>query len=134
MKWPKIIVGLAVPLGLMACDQSSTDAPARRPIEVRSAQQDQLHRLNNLDRAIALKRAIQSSNMPCKRLEASRFVTRHGSLDMWTASCDDGRQWALFVGADDSVQVRDCREMAQFKLPACGAPGQPVAVAVGQQD
>ena len=38
---------------------------------------------------------------------------------MWTASCKSGRQFAVFVGPDGTAQVRDCKTMADLKLPAC---------------
>ena len=47
------------------------------------------------------------------------YVTRYRNMDMWTATCGDDRQWALFIGADDSVQVRLCDDNAKIGLPAC---------------
>ena len=49
-------------------------------------------------------------------------------MDMWTASCidsfDRARDWAIFIGADDSVQVRLCKDTEAVGLPACVArPG-----------
>jgi hypothetical protein len=46
---------------------------------------------------------------------------------MWTASCNSGRSYAIFVGPDASAQVRDCREMQTLKLPACAIakPAEP---------
>ena len=38
---------------------------------------------------------------------------------MWTAVCDDGMKWAIYVGPDGSAQVRPCADQARFKLPAC---------------
>jgi hypothetical protein len=40
-------------------------------------------------------------------------------MDMWTATCGDDRQWALFIGANDSVQVRLCADNEKVGLPAC---------------
>ena len=47
------------------------------------------------------------------------FVAEYQNLDMWTATCDDGRQWAIFAGPDGSAQVRDCVDVAEFGLPQC---------------
>ena len=44
-------------------------------------------------------------------------------MDYWTASCvdqfDRARDWAIFIGADDSVQVRLCKDTEAVGLPAC---------------
>ena len=46
-------------------------------------------------------------------------------MDMWTATCGDRpKQWALFIGANDSVQVRLCDDNEKIGLPACAVqPG-----------
>ena len=109
-------------LATTACGQSQPTQPMQ-PIVVRSQVQDQLHKLDDLNRAIALKRALYDSGYTCKRVETSGFVTAYKNLDMWTAHCVDGkgpgRDWAVFAGPDGSVQVRDCKDVAQFGMPAC---------------
>ena len=100
------------------CDQSSQPAP-KPQIKVQSAEQKRMHQLNEMDRAITLKRAIYDSGFTCKRIERSGYVQDHGNLSMWTAHCADKRDWAIFVGPDSSVQVRPCKDLAQLKLPAC---------------
>ncbi len=111
-------------LSLAACEREPAPAAPRQEIRVRSAGQDQLLKLDDLNRAIALKRAIGDSGSVCKRLTGSGFVGEYKNMDMWTARCDDKRDWAIFVGADDSVQVRLCRDTAAVGLPACSAkPG-----------
>ena len=105
-----------------ACGQSQPTQP-KQPIVVRSHVQDQLHKLDDMNRAIALKRALYDSGYTCKRVETSGFVTAYKNLDMWTAHCSadkgPGRDWAIFAGPDGSVQVRDCKDVAQFGMPAC---------------
>ena len=105
-----------------ACGQSQPTQP-KQPIVVRSQVQDQLHKLDDLNRAIALKRALYDSGYTCKRIDKSGFVTAYKNLDMWTAHCINdkgpGRDWALFAGPDGSVQVRDCEDVAKFGMPAC---------------
>jgi hypothetical protein len=107
-----------VPLAVAACDQRQPTTP-HTPIVVHSEAQDKLHKLNEMDRAIGLKRAIYAAGEVCKRVEKSGYVTEYKNMSMWTASCDDGKQWAIFVGADASAQVRPCQDLAQLKLPAC---------------
>ena len=103
---------------LVACDDSPTTQP-RQPIVVRSEAQDQLHQLDDLNRAIALKRAIQESGFTCKRVDKSGYVQEYKNLSMWTASCDDKKEWAIFAGPDGSAQVRPCQDLAELGLPAC---------------
>ena len=120
----RLMVASAAAL-LAACEDSPTTQP-RQPIVVRSEAQDQLHQLDDLNRAIALKRAIQESGFTCKRVDKSGYVQEYKNLSMWTASCDDRREWAIFAGPDGSAQVRPCQDLAELGLPACvikeGAP------------
>ena len=99
------------------CDQSSPPAP-KPQIKVQSAEQKRMHQLNEMDRAITLKRAIYDSGFTCKRIERSGYVQDHGNLSMWTAHCADKRDWAIFVGPYSRVLVRPCKYLAQLKLPA----------------
>jgi len=103
---------------LAACDQSQPTQPSR-PIVVRSEAQDQLHQLDDMNRAIALKRAIYASGFTCKRVASSGYVQEYKNLSMWTASCDDRRQWAIFAGPDGSAQVRPCQDLDELGLPKC---------------
>jgi hypothetical protein len=113
----RLMVASAAAL-LVACDESPTTQP-RQPIVVRSEAQDQLHQLDDLNRAIALKRAIHASGFTCKRVDTSGYVQEYKNLSMWTASCDDRKEWAIFAGPDGSAQVRPCQDLAELGLPAC---------------
>ena len=93
--------------------------PLQNDIMVRSDAQQRLFDLNDLDRAIALKRAIADQGLRCSQVVSTGFVTRFRDMDMWTATCGDDRQWALFVGANDTVQVRLCADNEKIGLPAC---------------
>ena len=115
---PSLIVALSFPALLVACDGSQPTQP-RQPIVVRSEAQDQLHQLDDMNRAIALKRAIYASGFTCKRVAKSGYVQEYKNLSMWTASCDDRRQWAIFAGPDGSAQVRPCQDLAELGLPQC---------------
>lgn len=105
---------------LASCDQGDNPAPPlQNEIMVRSEAQQRLFDLNDLDRAIALKRAIADQGLRCARIVSTGYVTRYRNMDMWSATCDDDRQWSLFIGADDSVQVRLCDDNEKVDLPAC---------------
>ena len=105
---------------LVSCGQSDNPAPPlQNEIMVRSEAQQRLFDLNDLDRAIALKRAIADQGLRCARIISTGYVTRYRDMDMWSATCEDDRQWALFIAANDSVQVRLCNDNEKVGLPAC---------------
>jgi hypothetical protein len=111
--------------GLAAVFVSGCEGPREedrapvRPVQVRGAEQERLHQLGGDNRDIAMRRAIRDSGFRCQRVTQSGFVGPYENLDMWTAACDDGRQWAVFVGADGSAQVRDCEDVEGYGLPRC---------------
>jgi hypothetical protein len=113
---------------LGACGTHEAPAPKPKTIHVRSEGQKQLFAATELNRAIAMKRAIMESGSSCKRVTTTGFVGTYKNMDYWTATCVDGskrpRDWAVFIGADDSAQVRLCEDTKAVGLPACVArPG-----------
>lgn len=114
-------------VALAACGSEQQPRETGTKIAVRSAEQDRLHQLDELNLAIALKRAILASGYSCDRVETAGFVQAHENLDMWTATCSEGRQWAIFAGPDGSAQVRDCVDVPRFGLPECKISKQPKA-------
>lgn len=114
-----------VALAVFGGCQKEAPPPAQpqKEIRVRSEGQKQLFAASDLNRAIALKRAIMDSDSSCKRVAATGFVGTFKNMDYWTASCADSsdrlRDWAIFIGADDSVQVRLCADTAKAGLPPC---------------
>jgi hypothetical protein len=126
----KIILACAGALTLGACNQSQPQqAETNRPtIKVRSAEQEQLHKLDALNLAIGLKRAIYDAGYSCKTITDAGFVGEYENLDMWMARCTDGKQqrdWAIFAGPDGSAQVRDCRDIPGTGLPDCAIKQRP---------
>ena len=112
------ITATAAALALSGCGSEEQAQPTQQ-IQVRGEAQEQLHQFNELNRAIGLKRAIRDAGYRCQRVTRSGYVAEYQNLDMWTASCADGRDWAVFVGPDGSAQVRDCKDVAEFGLPGC---------------
>lgn len=108
----------ALAMLMTACGQSTPAEPGNE-IRVRGAEQQKLHELDDLNRAIALKRAIRQSGLRCLRIDSSGYVTEYKNLSMWMASCSDKRDWAIFVGPDASVQVRLCKDVVRYGLPPC---------------
>ena len=120
----RTIAVLATAMMVAACGSEPEPAPqAPREIMVRSESQKQLFQLNDLNRAIALKRAVRDLGASCLRITKSGYVGRYKNMDYWTATCEDERgrtrDWALFIGANDSVQLRLCDDVAKVGLPAC---------------
>ena len=111
---------LIVTCCLASCGSGEQAAPPlQNDVVVRSEAQQRLFDLNDLNRAIALKRAISDQGLRCGQIVSTGYVTRFRDMDMWTATCGDGREWALFIGANDSVQVRLCADNEKVGLPAC---------------
>ena len=118
--------GLVIGAALLAgCGQEEAPPPQPKQIHVRSEGQKQLFAATELNRAIALKRAIMESGSSCGRVARTGFVGTYKNMDFWTASCTDkfdrSRDWAIFIGADDSAQVRLCSDTKAVGLPACVA-------------
>ena len=122
----RAIVSLTVLTVLLgACGKEEAPPPKPKTIHVRSEGQKNLFAASELNRAIALKRAIMESGSTCARVASTGFVGTYKNMDYWTASCvdkfDRPRNWAIFIGADDSAQVRLCEDTAAVGLPACTA-------------
>ena len=110
---PLLVLGGA----LVACGQ--TDTSADTPIDVRGELQDQLFELSPVNRDIAIKRAIRGAQGQCDRVDYSGYVTEYENMDMWTARCDGNVDWAVFIGSDDTAQIRYCKDVVASGLPAC---------------
>lgn len=125
MKHP-LIPTLAI-LALAACDgQPRGEAQTNTAqIKVRAAEQNQLHQLNAINLAIALKRAIYGAGFRCQRVTDAGFIGQYQNLDMWMARCSEGRDWAIFAGPDGSAQVRDCKDLPGTGVPECAISRRP---------
>ena len=114
----------AAAAGLLAagCDDSDFDQTAR-PITVRSEVQDRLHELDEMNLKIALRRAIYDAGATCPRVDEAGYVQEYGNLSMWTASCSNKQNWAVFVAPDGTAQLRRCEHVEQLNLPRCEIRG-----------
>lgn len=107
-------------LALAGCDggKPAANAPVTK-IRASSEYVDRLRALSDLNRGLALRRAIQDSGDRCKRVDNSGYQQDYENLSMWTARCSDGGDWALFIAPNGDVQVRDCADVVELGLPAC---------------
>lgn len=80
---------------------------------------DRLRTLDEVDRGLALRRAILDSGERCKRVERSAYQQDYENMSLWTARCSDSGAWALFIAPNGDVQVRACADAAELGLPEC---------------
>lgn len=113
-----VCTSLGLSLLLAGCGDSS-EPQNTRSISVRSAEQNALHKLSPDMLKIGLRRALYDSGRTCQTVTEAGYVQEYGNLSMWTASCNSGRSYAIFVGPNGSAQVRDCTELERLRLPAC---------------
>lgn len=118
MAYSRVIGTALIALAACSCNRSQP-AAAPSKIEVRGSEQERLHQLDAFNLAIALKRAIFDLGYKCQRVDRAGFVGKYQNLDMWTAHCSDGRDWAVFAGPDGSAQARDCKDLAGTGVPQC---------------
>ena len=115
-----IAISLLAVAALTACNEQPQQK--RAPIKVTGPEQQALHKLDAINLAIALKRAIYSAGYTCKTVTDAGFVVTYQNLDMWTAHCkydrSAERDWANFAGPDGSAQVRDRKDVDAGGLPA----------------
>ena len=107
-------------LGLLAagCEDG---APERDVKQVKAANpySDQLKGMSELYRNLGLNRAIKDSNQRCKKVDRAAYQQEYKNLAMWTAHCTDTGDWAIFIGPNADVQVRQCRHARTLGLPEC---------------
>lgn len=118
---------LLLAAGLAACGES---APAPAPgqaqekankVTIRNRAHERLMALPDPRRRVGLVRAIRQTGNRCPlRVEPNPvYQGEYEGMAMWTARCDNNEQYAVFIAPNDDVQVRNCRDMAQLRLPAC---------------
>jgi hypothetical protein len=112
------MTGAAALLALAACDGGGPPTKTKS-ITLANPFQEKLAGLSEVNRSMALRRAVQDTGEPCKRIEASGYQGMYKSLHMWTARCSEGRDWGLFIAPNGDVQVRSCEHLKSLGLPEC---------------
>jgi hypothetical protein len=117
------IAGGALLIGALAgCDNgTSNGAHDRQAVTMKPSSEyvEQLRALSELNRGLALRRAVQDEGNRCKRVERSGYQEDYKNLSMWTLRCTDTGDWAVFIAPNGDVQSRKCADLAELKLPVC---------------
>ena len=114
-------------LSLPACDGGGGSESAQQnvtSIKAQSAYVEKLRSLSAQNRGLALRRAIQDSGQSCKRITSSQETGAYKNMATWTAHCEGGRDWAIFIAPNGDAQVRSCKHVEQLGLPGCGKAPQ----------
>jgi hypothetical protein len=105
-----------------AAEASADAAPAKSGrTRIANRPHERMLTLNDSDRRIALIRAIRGTGNRCPRRVEPNPVHQgeYEGMAYWTARCDNNQQYAVFIAPNEDVQVRNCRDMAELRLPAC---------------
>jgi len=116
------LTGTALMLVLTGCDGGGNGKTTT--VKAGSPYVDRLKALSEVNRGLALRRAIHDAGQRCKRVESSAYQEEYKNLSVWTARCSDG-EWSLFIAPNGDVQVRSCKEVKALGLPECRSDEKP---------
>ena len=132
---PGLVTALALLLG--GCGEDSSGAAngqqaQQKQVTIRNQPQERLLALPDDLRRVGLVRAIRATGNRCPRRVEPNPVYQgdYRGMAVWTARCDNNRQYAVFIAPNEDVQVRRCEDMGQLGLPAC----RPLPPAAPAQD
>lgn len=106
-------------LGMAMAAAAVITMPLPAVAQAGNAFSQKLRSLPDLQRRAVLRRAVLDSGQRCKRVDTGALKGRYKNLIMWTATCNPGGSYGVFIGPDGSVQVRPCADMRTLKLPSC---------------
>jgi hypothetical protein len=118
----RIWIGALALLAGAGCD-SGAPPTEKRKVVIANPHHEQLMKLSELNRSLALRRAIQDSREYCKKIVSSAYVGPYKGQQMWAGRCEPPvRDWAIFIGPSGNVQVRNCADAKTLGLPECKLP------------
>ena len=109
----------AAVLLLSGCGETRVPDEGERKVRIANRPHEEMSALPPDLQRLTLMRAIRDSGMRCQRVEAGRYQEEYRGLAMWVALCNDGRHWAVFVAPTGDLQVRNCADADQLRLPQC---------------
>lgn len=109
----------ALALAMAGCGDTSAPSSEDAQIRIENPGSDRLKTLSPQNQRIGLMRAIRDSGKRCRNVEALAYQQEYQGMAMWVALCADGRHWAVYIAPNEDVQVRNCSEAAQLRLPQC---------------
>ncbi|HEX8401508.1 MAG TPA: hypothetical protein VF628_07345 [Allosphingosinicella sp.] len=116
---PWILLALGIS-PVTACDRPAATSTAQpKAITVANPYHERLMGLSELNRSLALRRAIQDSRQPCKRILGSAYQGQYKVQHMWTGRCSPSGDYLIFLAPNGDVQVRSCADAKTLKLPEC---------------
>jgi hypothetical protein len=119
MKSLTAAAALGLVLVLAGCGDTTPPNEQAPAIRIANPGSDRLKALSPINQRAGLMRAIRRAREPCRRIVGLGYQQQYRELAMWVVLCPEGRNWAVFIAPDESVQVRACGEAAQLGLPAC---------------
>lgn len=113
------ISGFALLLLLGGCGSGAESPRGTKSIKAANPYVERLRSLSEMNRGLALRRAVQDSGQACKRAESVGTQPDYKNMSVWTLRCANGKDWMLFIAPNGAVQVRACADLATLGLPRC---------------
>ena len=117
---PRVAAIVLALLTFTGCDGGTPEAANVTKIAQPNVYQQRLLTLNETDRNLTLRRAIQDDGGQCPKIVGAAYQQEHQGMAMWAVRCSN-EDWAVYVGAGGTVQARLCAQAQQLGLPICSA-------------
>ena len=115
----RLIVGASLGLAALGgCDGGGGAETQAKKVTAASPFVEQLRGLSEMNRGLALRRAVQDSKQRCKRVLSAGEREPYKNMSLWNLKCTDG-EYALFIAPSGDVQVRTCADVKTLGLPEC---------------
>ena len=109
-----LLIGGIVAMPLWVAPLAAASPPANPYVQ-------RLESLDPLRQKAVLRQAIVDSNQRCGRIERTGRIPPFKNLVGWSAHCNPGGDYLVYIGPDGSAQVRSCTDARMLKLAGCPA-------------